>query len=160
MAAQEQARMEQLQAVAESAPQPSEPYSTKTLTQVTSELNRLAEKAEVGVQIEWAPPEGESKWNQPLPPDLWMPIVAVTVLANEGLPEKPDAFKKLQFDPESLTNDRELTKAAGKIRQMSGDKKFVELLKPQTPEVMPPQGEVDSGAPMPPMPPEAAPPAP
>ena len=128
----------QLEAIAATAPMPEEPFTVSKIQTVVKELNRFADKAS-GEQdvpaIEWETPE--KKWNQPLPPAVFVPLVIVSQLPAQF------GFEKHAFDPIGITTDAALTKTAGQVRKMTSDAKFIKALQapPEapTPEAPPPE---------------------
>ena len=135
MAAIEEEQRARMEAVASAAPQPSEAYDVKLIEKLVAELNKLAEKA-VG---EGAVPEiqfdagGEKKWAQPLPGNVFVPLVAVNEMAAQL------EFDKYTFDPMELDSNAGLRSASGKIRQMHSDADFIEAV------TAPPEGEEMEG---------------
>lgn len=110
-----------MQAVAASAPQPTEAYDVKLITKLVEELNALAEKALGGGAV----PDiefdagGESKLAEPLPGNVFVPLVAVNEMARQL------GFDKYTFEPTELDSNAGLRKAAAMVRQMAQDEDFI-----------------------------------
>ena len=134
----EEEQAARMQAVAASAPQPSEAYDVKLIDKLVEELNALANKAlgEGSVPEIRFDAEGESKWAQPLPGNVFVPLVAVNEMATQM------GFEKYTFDPTELDSNAGLRKASAKVRQMHTDKDFMEAVTkpPEAAEEMPEEG--------------------
>ena len=143
MAAIEEEQRARMEAVASAAPQPSEAYDVKLIEKLVDELNELAEKAvgEGGVPAIQFDAGGEKKWAQPLPGNVFVPLVAVGEMAAQL------GFDKYTFDPMELDSNAGLRAASGKIRQMHSDADFIEAV------TAPPEGEEMMEEPEPAQPP-------
>jgi len=117
----EEEQAARMQAVASSAPEPSEAYDVKLVNKLVDELNALANKAlgEGSVPEIVFDAEGETKWARPLPGNVFVPLVAVNEMATEM------GFDKYTFDPAELGSNAGLRSAAAKVRQMHSDKDFI-----------------------------------
>ena len=122
MEGMEQEQAARMQAVAASAPQPTEAYDVKLINKLVDELNTLASKAlgEGAVPSIEFDAGGESKFAQPLPGNVFVPLVAVNEMASQM------GFEKYSFDPTELDSNAGLRKAAAKVRQMHTDEDFME----------------------------------
>ena len=95
-----------MQAVAASAPQPTEAYDVKLIAKLVDELNDLADKALGGDAV----PDiefdagGESKLAEPLPGNVFVPLVAVNEMARQL------GFDKYTFEPTELNSNAGLRK--------------------------------------------------
>lgn len=131
---QEEAMLEQ-DIMAQAAPQPEKPFSVKAIQTLLSEFNSTLD-AFAGddlPDLEWAGVEGGDKWDQPLPPEVFAPLVAL----NDSLKliEGGEYFDKYGIELEALTSDAELRKATAQLKKMGKDKKLVEAMQaPATPE--------------------------
>ena len=134
---QEEAGVEQ-QIMAQAAPEPESPFSIKAIQTLLSEFNSTLDAfaGEDIPDIEWPGVEGEGKWDQPLPPEVFTPLVAI----NDTLEILEDGkyADKYRIDLESLTSDAELRKATASLKKMAKDKKLVEAM--QAPAVVPEPG--------------------
>ena len=124
MVAIEEEQRARMEAVASAAPQPSEAYDVKLIEKLVDELNKLAEKAigEGGVPEIQFDAGGEKKWAQPLPGNVFVPLVAVGEMA------APLGFDKYTFDPMELDSNAGLRSVSGKIRQMHSDADFIDAV--------------------------------
>jgi len=118
--------------IAASAPMPEKPYTVKALEtlvkQFNDTMNTLAQGQLPEVDVDFSVVEG-NKWDQPLPPQLFVPLVAI----NEALKmlEGGKYADKYGFDPLEMTSDVEVRKATAQLKRMSKDKKLAEdLMKP------------------------------
>jgi len=127
--------------MAAAAPQPEKPYSTKAIDTLIGDFNDTLE-ALAGSElpdVEWAPPEGGgAKWPNPLPQEIFVPLVALT----EALKIVGDGsfYEKHGFEPMELTSDAELRKASANMRKMAKDKDLAEAMQA-------PMGAAGPGAP-------------
>jgi hypothetical protein len=124
MEALEQDAQSRMQAIAEQAPAPEgKGFSVKVVQSVTDELNAFADEA-MGEGV--VPPvefEAEgSTWSEPLPPNVFVPMVAIDELAGEM------GGEKYQYEPMNITNDGALRKAAANIKRMRNDSDFMEAI--------------------------------
>ena len=131
---QEEAMLQQ-DVMSQAAPMPEQPFSTKAIETLLSEFNNTIDAfaGEDVPNLEWAGSEGGNKWDQPLPPEVFAPLVALNEslkLIGEG-----EFFDKYSLDLEALTSDAELRKATATLKKMSKDKKLVEAMQaPVSPE--------------------------
>ena len=134
----EEEQAARMQAVAAAAPEPSEAYDIKLINKLVDELNALAEKALGEGQVPEIvfDAEGETKWAKPLPPNIFVPLVAVGEMAAQL------EFDKYTFDPAELDSNAGLRATSAKVRQMRSDKDFIEAVtKPvEEPEAAPEEG--------------------
>jgi len=119
--------------IAASAPAPKKPYTVKALEtlvkQFNDTMNKLADGQLPEVDVDFTVVEG-NKWEQPLPPQLFVPLVAI----NEALKmlEEGKYADKYGFDPMDMTSDVEVRKATAQLKRMANDKKLAEdLMKPE-----------------------------
>ena len=131
---QEEAMLQQ-DVMSQAAPMPETPFTTKAIETLLSEFNNTIDAfaGEDIPDLEWAGAEGGNKWDQPLPPEVFAPLVALNEslkLIGEG-----EFFDKYSLDLEALTSDAELRKATANLKKMSKDKKLVEAMQaPVSPE--------------------------
>jgi hypothetical protein len=139
----EEEQAARMQAVASSAPVPSEAYDVKLINKLVEELNALASKAlgEGAVPEIVFDAEGDTKWAQPLPGNVFVPLVAVNEMATEM------GFDKYTFDPVELGSNAGLRSAAAKIRQMHSDENFIDAVTQAPEEAEPAMEEGDEGLP-------------
>tara|TARA_R100000231_G_scaffold122851_1_gene93040 strand:+ start:1416 stop:2126 length:711 start_codon:yes stop_codon:yes gene_type:complete len=135
---QEEAMLDQ-QIMSQAAPQPETAFSVDAINTLLSEFNNTLDKfaGEDIPDIEWTGSEGGKKWDQPLPTEVFSPLVAL----NDTLELVDDGkyANKYAIDLEALTSDAELRKATASLKKMANDKKLVEAM--QQPATMPgPQG--------------------
>ena len=100
------------EAIASAAPMPKSPFSFQAIKSLIDEFNKTIDAlgGEDLPEVEFEAPEGEKRWNQPLPPAIFVPVVALL----EALKMIDDGgmFDKYGFDPEELVDDTSLRKAA------------------------------------------------
>tara|TARA_R110000824_G_scaffold127013_4_gene286878 strand:- start:1074 stop:1679 length:606 start_codon:yes stop_codon:yes gene_type:complete len=137
------------EAIASSAPPPKSPFSFQAIKSLIDEFNKTIDSlgGEDLPEVEFEAPDGEKRWNQPLPPAIFVPVVALL----EALKMIDDGgmFDKYGFDPEELVDDTSLRKAAGQLKRMAKDKKLADMM--QRP-IGGPGEEEAPGEPMPPAP--------
>lgn len=135
---QAQAQMEQ---IAAQAPAPEgEGFSVKVIQQIADELNQFASEAMGDGIVPEITFEAEgSKWPNPLPANIFVPMVALSELAGQMGAEKH------KFDPMEINNDGALRKAAAQIRKMRNDSDFMEQITAE-PEA---EGEMEEAPPEP-----------
>ena len=115
--------------IAAAAPQPEKPFSVKALETLVKQFNDTISKLTDGqlpaVEVDFSGVE-KNKWNEPLPPQIFVPLVAI----NEALGVLEDGkyAEKYGFDPMELTSDVEVRKATAQLKRMSKDKKLAEAL--------------------------------
>mgnify|MGYP003133879172 CR=1 FL=1 len=149
MAQQDQNAQAQMEMIAGSAPNPSKPFTVKVIQTMIDQFNSTLDALGGGdlPDIEWTPDpalaEG-GKWNQPLPPQIFVPVVAL----NEALKvvgEEPGQFgEKYGFVPEELLTDGDLRKATAQMKRMAGDKKLVEAMQAPAAGAAEPGGEEEA----------------
>ena len=118
------AAQDQMEAMASQAPAPEgEGFSVKVIKQAAEELNQFAEEAmgEGTVPEIMFDAEG-SKWPNPLPPNIFVPMLAISELASQM------GADKHKFDPLEIKNDGALRKAGAQIRKMRNDSDFMEQI--------------------------------
>jgi len=149
MALEEEEAALQGDVMAQAAPQPEKPFSVAAIQTLLSEFNSTLDifAGEDIPDLEWAAAEGGDKWDQPLPAEVFAPLVAL----NDTLQLVGDGkyFDKYGIELESLTSDAELRKATASVKKMGKDKKLVEAMQapvgpaPEGEEMPPPPGEFD-----------------
>ena len=121
MAAQDEQRMAQIQAIAASAPQPEKPYTVKAVDRMLAAMNDFITTVDEEIMpIEYAAPEG-NKIEGPLPAEVFVPYV-VTMSFIEQLGE----YEKYIIQPDSLVSDTALKKSEANFKRMKKDKSLVE----------------------------------
>lgn len=136
------------QMIAEMAPQPSEPFDVRAVQGLVDQFNDTVD-ALGGTDLPDVAlppmPEGENKINSPLPPEIFVPVVAL----NEALKLIGDGefFDKYGFEPTELDNNNAVRKVTASLAKMAKDKKLQEAMQQ-------PVGEMEAA------PEEASPPSP
>jgi hypothetical protein len=145
VALEEEEAMLESQVMSEAAPQPESPFSVAAIQTLLSEFNSTLDKfaGEDIPDLEWPGAEGGNKWDQPLPPEVFAPLVALNDTLQ--LVEDGKYFDKYGIELEALTSDAELRKATASLKKMAKDKKLVEAMQA-------PVGPEAQGAEMPPPP--------
>ena len=137
------------EAIASAAPQPKKPFSFQAIKSLIDEFNKAVDALGGGdlPDVAWEEPEGEKRWDMPLPPEIFVPLVALF----EALKMIGDGsmFEKYGLDPEELVDDTALRKAAGQLKRMAKDKDLAEMM--QQP-IGGPEGQEMPGEEMPPPP--------
>lgn len=122
MAAQDEQRMAQIEAIAAAAPMPDKPYSTKKIEGLADAMNSFLEKVEAGIPpVEYV--SDGPRLDGPLPGDVFVPFVVIMSFVDQ-LGE----YEKYVMQPEELVSDAALTKAAGQFRRMEKDSGLIEDL--------------------------------
>ena len=115
--------------IAGQAPMPEKPFTIKALETLLKQFNETINKLSGGdlpqVELDFSGTEG-NKWADPLPPQLFVPLVAI----NEALRVVEDGkyFDKYGFDPMEMTSDVEVRKATAQLKRMAKDKKLSDAL--------------------------------
>lgn len=148
-AMEQEAQGLQQDVTAQAAPMPEKPFSVKAIGTMLDEFNNTIDAfaGEDIPDLEWAGAEGEKNWDQPLPQEVFVPLVAL----DESLKMvgNGEFYDKYGMDPQGLTSDPELRKATANLKKMGKDKKLIAAM--QEPIGM--EGEAGPGAePMPPEP--------
>lgn len=131
----------QLQELAASAPAPTKPFSAKSIESLVKTFNEtmakisITEMPEIEVDL-----GGEKRWDQPLPADIFLPLLAITELLK--MVSGGEFADKYNFDLFSVTDDTGLRKVEAMLKMMSKDKKFIAAVKE-----LQEGGPVDEGAP-------------
>ena len=143
MRAIEEEQAARMQAVASSAPQPKEELEVKLIEKLVVELNSLASKALGDAEVPEITfdPGGMKKISTPLPPNVFVPLVAVSEMAAQL------QFEKYTFDPQELDSNASLRKVAALLRQMHGDKDFMEAVTAPADQMEPEEEEGEDLAP-------------
>ena len=113
---------------AQMAPAPEKPFSVRAIGTLLDEFNNTID-AFAGDDIpdlEWSAPEGGKNWDQPLPQEVYVPLVAL----DESLKMigGGEFYDKYGMDLQGLTSDPELRKATANLKKMSKDKKLIEAM--------------------------------
>jgi hypothetical protein len=115
-------------AIGAAAPPPSKPFSTQAIKGLIDEFNKTLDKlgGEDLPDVEWEPPTKESKWPNPLPQEIFAPMVALT----EALKQiGGGAFAtKYDLDPMALVDDTTVRKATAVLRKLAGDKDLAKAM--------------------------------
>tara|TARA_R100001082_G_scaffold28821_1_gene14481 strand:+ start:15557 stop:16222 length:666 start_codon:yes stop_codon:yes gene_type:complete len=134
-------------AIAASAPEPSKPYTVRAIQTLVDQFNDTIDAlgGEDLPEVEFMSPEGEKRWEQPLPPSVFVPLVALT--ESLKLIGGGEYHEKYGFDPMELTDDTALRKASGQLGRMAKDKDLSDMMQQpiggaeqdaEMPEEMPP----------------------
>ena len=115
---------QQIQQIAATAPQPDKPYTYKAIDKFADAMNDFVAKVDPNLSPnEYDPPEGETKLDGPLPPEVYVPYaVIMSFVAQLG------DFDKFIVQPEDLVSDTALAKATANFGRMAKDKKLMEAL--------------------------------
>lgn len=138
------AQIAQLEQIAASAPMPEKPYTVKVVESLVGQVNdtvdALGGQDFPDIELDLSAADGK-KWNQPLPPALFVPLVAL----NDALRMVEDGkfFDKYGFDPTELMVDADLRKATAQLKRMEKDKKLAEAMQ------APLEGGPEAGGPPP-----------
>lgn len=131
----------QLQELAASAPAPTKPFSVKSIQGLVKTFNTTMSKISVTempeIEIDLG---GEKRWDQPLPADIFLPLLAITELLK--MVSGGEFADKYNFDLFNVTDDTGLRKVEAMLTMMSKDKKFIAAVKD-----LQEGGPVDEGAP-------------
>lgn len=120
----------QLEQIAQSAPAPTKPFSVKALKMLLDTFNKALSKISAvempTIEIDF---EGEEKgkWNQPLPGELFLPLMAVSELVK--MVSGGEFESKYSFDPFTMLTDTDVRKVAALLKMMAKDKKFMDAVK-------------------------------
>lgn len=126
---QAQAQQAQIQQIAQTAPQPEKPYTYKKIDQMADAMNAFVSSVIPEMTAaEYNPPEGETKLDAPLPPEVYVPFAVIM-----GFIAQVGEFDKYIIRPEDLISDTALSKATANFKRMQGDKKLIAAL--QEPEM-------------------------
>ena len=114
----------QLQDIAASAPPPTKPFSVKALKTLLDTFNDTLKKiSSVEMPMIELDFEGEKgKFDQPLPGDLFLPLVAISELVK--MVAGGEFESKYTFDPFNMLNDTDVRKVTALLKMMAKDKKF------------------------------------
>ena len=112
----------------EMAPAPEKPFSVKAIGTLIDEFNSTID-AFAGEEIpdlEWESTQEGKNWDQPLPPDIFIPLSAL----DESLKMVGggEFYDKYGIDLQILTSDPELRKATANLKKMGKDKKLIEAM--------------------------------
>jgi len=140
----------ELEALAATAPVPEEPYKgsdiEKLAKEVAGALDKLSEgqlKSDADKLAAWKAPD--TKWNQPIPPEVYVPTAVLFKAAGAA-----GFGDKYSFEPSKLINSSGVLTCAATVKKMAGDKKLAEALAagpgagpeggtpPEAPEAPPP----------------------
>jgi|TARA_R110000824_G_C15112406_1_gene667250 hypothetical protein len=118
----------QLQELAASAPEPSKPFSVKSIESLVKTFNDTLKKISNQEMPEISLDLGsESKWDQPLPGDIFLPLLAIAELLN--MLSGGEFADKYNFDLFNVTDDTGLRKVEAMLKMMAKDKKFIAAVK-------------------------------
>ena len=140
-----------MQEMAMGAPEPSKPYTLKTIKMFADQMDKTLDKL-AGTDVEipaWDPDPGMvekgDRWNMPLPPEVYAPVVALIEAVR--FVDEGGNYEKYMFETDQLTDDGALKAAAGKLKMMEKDTQLAQ-------ELQNPPGEeaMAEGAEPPPMP--------
>ena len=118
----------QLEELAASAPEPSKPFSVKSIQSLVKTFNATLKKIsntdmpEIEIDL-----GGEKKWDQPLPADIFLPLLAIAELLK--MVAGGEFADKYNFDLFNVTDDTGLRKVEAMLKMMAKDKKFIAAVK-------------------------------
>lgn len=113
--------------MAKAAPEPTTPYKVKTLRYLADVLGRLAKAIPGAPAVTWKQEEGRPDWPMPLPPDLWLPFLALSEAAKAL--NGDGRFDDYLYDPFTATDDASLRAAVSTLDMALKDPDFVQALK-------------------------------
>ena len=138
-AAMDQEAAARVEAMAAAAPVPEKPFAVKAIQTMIGQFNDTIDAmgGEGLPDVEWAAPEGGAKWENPLPGEIFVPMVAL----NEALKlvEGGEFYEKYPLDPEEITSYVELRKSTALLKKMEKDKGLSDVM--QAPVGGAPEGE-------------------
>ena len=127
VAAMEDERMAQLEAIAASAPEPEKPFSSSLVGKLADSLNDLMVLVDDAIaQIEYVP-EGP-RVDGPLPSEVYVPLVLTLMYVSQL-----GGYEKYAMNPEDLINDAAVRKATALLQMMQKDDGLIEDLKQPAP---------------------------
>jgi hypothetical protein len=116
--------------LAQSAPAPTKPFSVKALEGLLKQFNATLGKISVvempPIEIDFSGAE-KNKYDQPLPPDLFLPLLAVSELVK--MVGGGEFESKYSFDVFQVLTDTDIRKLTAILKMMAKDKKFIEGVK-------------------------------
>jgi hypothetical protein len=116
--------------LAESAPAPTKPFSVKSLKGLLKQFNATLSKISVvempPIEVDFSGVE-KNKFDQPLPPDLFLPLLAISQLVK--MVGGGEFESKYSFDPYEVLTDTDIRKVTAILKMMAKDKKFIEGVK-------------------------------
>lgn len=136
MAADQEAAMQRFETIAATAPQPEKPFSVQAIQTLIKQFNETIETLSGGElpDVTWEPAEKGPKWQQPLPKEIFVPLVALddAVAMALGGPQP-----KYKIDPVSILQDAGLRKATAQLVLMQKDKKLIQAIQQPAPATEP-----------------------
>ena len=137
------------QAIAEMAPQPTEPFDVRAVEGLVDQFNETVD-ALGGTDlpdVEVPLPEGENKINAPLPPEIFVPLVAL----NEALKMigGGEFFDKYGFEATELSDNNSIRKVTASLGKMAKDKKLMEAMQQPIGELPSEEGGEEAPPPAP-----------
>ena len=127
MPSPEDEAMGRVSEIAAQAPEPSKPYTVKALQTLLKQFNDTVDTLSGGdlpeIEVDFGE---EKKWDQPIPPDLFVPLVALS----EALKMVADGefAEKYDFDPLGMDSDVGVRKTTAQLVRIGKDKKLVEAM--------------------------------
>jgi len=124
-----------------SAPQPTKPYTIKTLTGLVEQFDETLDA--LGGQdlpnLPWDPPKDSPRWEQPIPAEIYAPLYALKQAVSQVAGGK--FASKYTIDCESMTDDTQVRKITGILGKMAKDKELSKAMQePMTaPQAPPPR---------------------
>jgi len=116
--------------LAQSAPAPTKPLSVKALEGMLKEFNATLSKISLvempPIEVDFSGAE-KNKLDQPLPPDLFLPLLAISELVK--MAGGGEFESKFSFDPYQILTDTDIRKVTAILKMMAKDKKFIEAVK-------------------------------
>lgn len=129
MATGEQEAQARRDMLASAAPPPEKPFSIKSIQTLITQFNDTVDAfgGEDLPNVEWTPPEGMgAKWDQPLPPEIYVPLIALEDAM--GVVAGGEFVDKYKLVASEITSDTEVRKATAQLSRMAKDKKLVKAM--------------------------------
>ena len=127
MPSPEEEAMGRVSEIAAQAPEPTKPYTVKSLETLLKQFNETVDTLSGGdlpeIEVDFGE---EKKWDQPIPPDLFVPLVALSEALK--MVEEGKFAEKYDFDPLGMDSDVGVRKTTAQLVRISKDKKLVEAM--------------------------------
>ena len=138
--------------LAAAAPKPTKPFAVKAVQNLISQFNDTLDALGGGdlPDVAWEPPpDAGAKWNEPLPPEIFAPLLALSEALKMVEDGKFD--KKYGYAPTEIVDDTQVRKVTAQLKRMAKDKGLAEAMQ------APVEGPEEAPSPVPPPPGEMSP---